>query len=129
MDDYSLSLIDNDGVLQKIADIDCFSASNDLRMFFAQKPTDMSKKEATASIMRVSIRLAKFVVNSVVSAPLVNIILKRRRKINRLTLRSFILFVFTFSPEQQLFGQRQRKYAAAILPCNNDEPKVCVLRQ
>lgn len=71
----SLSLENDDRVLQNIAHVDGFSAPFDFGMLLAQQPSDVGEKETAAGVVRISVRLAKFVVDAVISAPFVNVVL------------------------------------------------------
>jgi hypothetical protein len=71
----SLSLENDDRVLQNIAHVDGFSAPFDFGMLLAQQPSDVGEKETTAGVVRISVGLAKLVVDAVISAPFVNVVL------------------------------------------------------
>ncbi len=73
-------MIDNNGVLQKIADVNSLPTTFHFRVFFTQKPANVSKKETTAGIMRIGISFAKLVMNTVIPAPFINIVLSNKKK-------------------------------------------------
>ena len=70
-----LALVDDDGVLEEIADVDCFAAAFDFRMFLHEQPADVREEETAASVVRICIRFTEFVVYPVIPTPLVNVIL------------------------------------------------------
>lgn len=50
-----------------------------VRMFFGEKPTHMRKKEASGGVVRIRVRLRKFVMNPMISGPVVGGILEGYR--------------------------------------------------
>lgn len=72
---YSLSLIDDNRVLQEITHVDSFTTSQYLRMFLTKQPAHVSKKESATSVMRISVSFTELVMYTVISAPFINVIL------------------------------------------------------
>lgn len=63
-------------VRQQIVKLQFASFFNDIRVFAHQQPANMSEEEAPNGVVRISICLWIFVVNSVVSCPFKDIILR-----------------------------------------------------
>jgi hypothetical protein len=91
---YSLALKDYNGVLQKIADVNSLSTAFHFGVLLAQQPTNVSKKETTAGVMRISISFAKLVMDTVISAPFINIVLSNQIQIEMLTNDDVYLFYY-----------------------------------
>ena len=70
-----LSLVDDDGILEQIAAVDSGAAPLHFGVFLHQQPADVGEKEAATRVVRISVRLAELVVDSVVATPFVDIIL------------------------------------------------------
>ncbi len=70
-----LSLIIDDWICQKVAAINHIPVPNYLRMHLTHEPPNVSKEEASFSIRRIGISLAELVMNSMVSSPMIDIIL------------------------------------------------------
>lgn len=49
-------------------------------MFLAQEPADVREKESAPGIVRIGVRVAKFVMDPVISTPLVDVILLKTNK-------------------------------------------------
>lgn len=60
----------------QVRQVQLLSFSDDIRVFAHQQPANMSKEKAPFCIMGICIRLREFVVCTVVSGPLINIILE-----------------------------------------------------
>ena len=71
----SLSLENDDRVLQNIAHVNGFPPSFHFGVLLAQQPADVSEEETASGVVRISISFAKFVVDAVISAPFVNVVL------------------------------------------------------
>lgn len=74
---HLLSLESDNGVIQKISEIQLSSLFYDVFVLAHEQPADVGEEEATAGIVGVCICLRVLVVHTVVSAPLVDVILQR----------------------------------------------------
>jgi hypothetical protein len=52
-------------------------------MFLAQEPADVREKESAPGIVRIGVRVAKFVMDPVIPTPLVDVILLKNNQIKR----------------------------------------------
>jgi hypothetical protein len=63
-------------------------------MFLAQEPADVREKESAPGIVRIGVRVAKFVMDPVIPTPLVDVILLKNNQIKRerkmLTLKPWL---------------------------------------
>lgn len=76
---YLLFLESHNRVLHNIIHANLTALSDDLRVLAHEKPTNVSKEEAAVSVMGVSVSLRVLVVDSMVTTPLVNVILYKKK--------------------------------------------------
>lgn len=75
---HLLSLEPDDGVIQQVSEIQFPPLLYDVPVLAHEQPADVGEEEATAGIVRVRVRLGVLVVHTVVSAPLVDVVLHRK---------------------------------------------------
>ena len=77
---YLLSLCYTNRVGMKVTEVNSFALGFHIRVFAGHQPTNMCEEEATLCIVGVAIGLGVFVVDSVVTCPLYDVILRLIKK-------------------------------------------------
>lgn len=66
-------------ILQQVAHLDTGSPDQDVRVLLHHEPAHVTEEESPFRVMRISVCLTELVVNTMITAPLVNVILTGRR--------------------------------------------------
>jgi hypothetical protein len=64
--------------LKEVAHVNRFASTQDFRVFLAEKPTHVGEEETSPGVVWIGVRLAKLVMHSMIPAPNINVLLKKR---------------------------------------------------
>lgn len=79
MCEHSLFVEPDDRISQEVAGVDGFALADDFRVLSTEQPTDVCEEKASSCVVGVGVCLRILVVDTMVSGPLVDVVLKQEK--------------------------------------------------